>query len=279
MASTRAPRKDWFKSLLVRLTSSPGAQQFLERHAQFTLELMGIGSGSSPGWSGEKGLGRLLRDRYARVRRPLCIFDVGASTGQFLSVLIPPLISASIPLNVHAFEPSAVAFKRLDSAFGGRPDISLNNAGLGRTAGEFELHSNAVGSSLASLSPRRLDHFGIDFSASEKVRLETLDGYCLGKGIDAIDLLKIDVEGHELEVLQGSLRMFGEKRVAMVSFEFGGADIDSRTFFQDFWYFFTDNHIGILHRITPSGRPLPITEYREIYEQFRNTNFLVIASD
>jgi FkbM family methyltransferase len=271
-------KKDWFKSFLVRLTSSNAAQRLLERNVVFLLELMGIGSGSSPSWSGEKGLGRLLRERYAGSKRPLCIFDVGASAGQFLSVVVQPLAAAGIPFRVHAFEPSPTAFQKLQASFRDRPDISLNNCGLGREPGQFDLFSNAPGSSLASLSRRRLDHFGIDFQASEKVTLIALDDYCRDRRVPSIDLLKLDVEGHELDVLQGGLRMFREHRIGMVSFEFGGADIDSKTFFQDFWYFFRDHADGTLHRITPSGRPMPIRAYAEIYEQFRNTNYLFVCN-
>jgi len=279
MAKANAPRKNWLKSALVRLTSSDKGQQFLERHVQFMLELMGIGSGSSPSWSGEKGLGRLLRERYLASGSPLCIFDVGANIGQFLEEVIQPLAAARIPLLAHAFEPSPAAFRLLHSTFKDRADVSLCNLGLGREPGEFELFSNAVGSSLGSLSKRSLDHFGVEFNTSEKVRIERLDDYCRDHGVERIDLLKLDVEGHELDVMQGGARMFRERRIAIVSFEFGGADIDSRTFLQDFWYFLRDNGAGSLHRLTPSGRLIPILGYKEIYEQFRPTIFVVLQTE
>ena len=48
--------------------------------------------------------------------------------------------------------------------------------------------------------------------------------------------MKIDVEGHELDVLKG----FGEliKKVRLIQFEFGGTNIDSKTYLRDFWEFF-----------------------------------------
>lgn len=73
--------------------------------------------------------------------------------------------------------------------------------------------------------------------------------------------------------------MFRKRRIRMVSFEFGGGNIDSRTFFQDFWYFFREIEPARLHRITPAGRLVPIPEYREVYEQFRTTNFVVILPE
>jgi hypothetical protein len=59
----------------------------------------------------------------------------------------------------------------------------------------------------------------------------------------------------------------------MVMFEFGGCNIDTRTYFQDFFYFFKKHDMSI-YRITPSGFFHPIPKYLEELEQFRTTNFL-----
>ena len=69
--------------------------------------------------------------------------------------------------------------------------------------------------------------------------------------MEDIDLLKLDVEGHELEVLRGGVRMFAQRRVKMVSFEFGGCNIDSRTYFRDFYYFFQENGLQDIFRMVP----------------------------
>ncbi len=47
----------------------------------------------------------------------------------------------------------------------------------------------------------------------------TLDKFAECEKIDKIDVLKIDVEGFELEVLQGAKKMLTEKRVNMIIFE------------------------------------------------------------
>jgi FkbM family methyltransferase len=52
---------------------------------------------------------------------------------------------------------------------------------------------------------------------SEKVRIETIDGYCGERGIERIDLLKLDVEGHELDVLNGGVEMFRKSAIGMVT--------------------------------------------------------------
>jgi hypothetical protein len=88
-------------------------------------------------------------------------------------------------------------------------------------------------------------------------------------------LWKIDVEGHEIDVLMGANHMLKQNKINLITFEFGGCNIDTRSFFQDFYYFFKDRGMK-LFRITPSSYLHPITSYKEIDEQFRTTNFLAV---
>jgi FkbM family methyltransferase len=267
------------ESLLVSLSSNNRSQRLLERGVIFAQYLMGIGSGSCPESSGEHVLVEKLQQKYATGRQPLCIFDVGANKGQFLTMIVQGLQSKSIPFSVHAFEPSRSTYEVLHDNFKDRSNVSLNNFGLGEQSGELELFYDEVGSGLASLSKRRLDHLGIYFKYSEKVAIKILDEYCSEQGVGSIDLLKLDVEGHELDVLRGGLRMFRERRIRMVSFEFGGCNIDTRTFIQDFWYFLQENGMGRVYRIAPSGHLVRLPRYSEALEQFGTSNFLALQSE
>jgi len=235
---------------------------------------MGIGAGAVTETSGEQVIIDLLRQASARLspERPLCIFDVGANKGQFLSMLLGGL--GSTTLHLHAFEPSSTAFAALTAAHGNDPRLTLNNVGLGREETSMTLYSDSDASGIASLYRRRLDHFGLTFDQSETVSIEMLDVYRERKRVEQIDLLKLDVEGHELDVLAGAQKSFGAGRINMVTFEFGGCNIDSRSFLQDFFYFFKQYNSFDLFRITPAGYLAPVTAYREVYEQFRTTNYL-----
>jgi hypothetical protein len=125
---------------------------------------------------------------------------------------------------------------------------------------------------------RLLIHFNIDFAKSEMVKVNTIDNYCEENQIDHIHLLKIDIEGHEYDALLGAEKMFALNAIDIVAFEFGGCNIDTRTFFQDFWYFFNEKGFK-LFRITPSGYLHPINSYKEIHEQFRTANFIAVAKN
>ena len=108
----------------------------------------------------------------------------------------------------------------------------------------------------------------------EIVNIQTLDKYCKQNNIENIDLLKMDVEGHELDVLRGGGRFLRSHEASTISFEVGPCNIDSHTYFKDYYYFI--NEIGgyKLFRITPSGYFIQIKNYREMYEQFQTSIFV-----
>jgi hypothetical protein len=76
-------------------------------------------------------------------------------------------------------------------------------------------------------------------------------------------------------VLAGASAMLEQGKVDIVVFEFGGCNIDTRSFFQDFYYLFTLLKMK-LFRITPSAYLYPIYSYHEVFEQFRTTNFVAV---
>ncbi len=258
------------KELIHRITGNIYAQKFLNLQHRYILYLMGIGSGAEVSKSGEKAIFTLLK------RPPYCIFDIGANQGQFLDLAFSELGDSEFI--IHSFEPSKYTFDLLVQNVPSTNKVRLNNFALGKENGTFPLFTNESGSGLASLSKRKLDHFGISFDRSEIVTVVMLDNYCTEHAVDHIHLLKIDVEGHELDVLQGAQAMLNRQAVDIVSFEFGGCNIDSRTYFQDIFYVFNDLKMSIF-RITPSGFLYPIKAYREQYEQFITTNFVAINAN
>ena len=64
------------------------------------------------------------------------------------------------------------------------------------------------------------------------------------------------------------------KKIKIIQFEFGPASIDSKTFFKEFYNFFTNLNFKI-YRITPSSLE-KISNYNESIEYFRVTNFVAI---
>ena len=256
---------------LLKVSANRFVQGMLASNVHLSQYLMGVGSGGGVKSSGERAMFGVLRQRS---KPPYCIFDVGANKGQFLKLTLDNI--GVKDFTVHCFEPGQGTFRELVAGAGVDQRVRLNNFGLGKESGAAQLYYDEVGSGLASLTKRRLDHFEVEFDQAETVVIRTIDSYCQEHGVDRIDLLKIDIEGHELDALAGAQQMLEKKAIDIVSFEFGGCNIDTRTYFQDFWYFFHQAGFDLL-RITPSGYLHPLGAYQEIDVQFRTTNFLAVA--
>lgn len=240
------------------------------RHVyQLGLKGMNYGRASDYEHNGETWLVGAIRQM---ISSPTAIlFDVGANQGMFAKSLIKAW--QGLNYRLYAFEPSAATFAILKNQVVDLPYVHMVNKGLGDKPGRVELYFDKEGSGLASVYPRDLAHHHIDFSSHETIELTTLDQFCAQEKIDQVDFLKLDVEGHELAVLKGGERIIGEGRVQLIQFEFGGCNIDSRTYFRDYFNYFKDNYR--LHRVLSDGlEPLP--EYSERLEVFQSANYLAV---
>jgi len=212
------------------------------------------------------------------IAKPKIFIDIGACIGNYTKEVLKKYPN----INAFLFEPQSATQSFLQAAFSHLKNVHINDCALSNKNGRHKIYFNNPGTVLACLTKRRLQHFNIDMSKSEEIITKRFDDYWktteFGKSDDKsndtiiIDYVKIDVEGHELDVLEG----FGSiiDNVRIIQFEFGGANIDTRTFFQDFWYFFTNKNYS-LYRITPIG-VLPIRKYTELDEFFSTTNYIAV---
>ena len=207
---------------------------------------------------------------------PKILIDIGAHKGTYTEEVRKKVHN----IECYLFEPSITNIKILNQKFLNDKDkVFINNFALSNKKADAILFSNTPGSGIGSLTKRRLDHFkrlgsqGYDWemNVEEEVSLIRFDEYWKNKN-QLIDYVKIDVEGHELDVLEG----FGDliNKIKLIQFEFGGCNIDTRTFFQDFWYFFQEKNF-LLYRISPRGRRL-IEFYTPREENFMTSNYIAV---
>ena len=202
----------------------------------------------------------------------ICVFDVGANKGEYTKMLMEIFPDSKI----HCFEPAAETYRLLIEHIGTNENVVLNNFALGDQVQASRLYYDRKGSSLASLYHRQLDYFDIDFSQSEMVDVGTLDDYCEKNQVMKIDFLKMDIEGNEFKALQGASHLLEEKRIDVIQIEFGGCNIDSRTYFRDFWNLLNESYY--VYRILRNGL-WKITGYTERLECFCNTNYAFIRKE
>ena len=119
------------------------------------------------------------------------------------------------------------------------------------------------------------DIFG-NLDLAVRVPMYTVDHFLVDhKEIRKIDILKMDVEGHELEVLKGAHGALANRRIDLISFEFGMHQVESRHFFRDFYYFLKGAGYA-LHVIDHDGTISDVEKYDYKYENF-STLFTYVA--
>lgn len=234
---------------------------------------IGIGSGAFDCANEVDAIHYLLEKNNCGVLTEKLILDIGGNLGDWTYESIKRWPNCEVVV----FEPSKAALNKLQSRYQGKDHIKIVPMALSDSKGVATLFSDMAGSGLGSLSQRDLGYLGINFSHSETVRVDTLDNY-LRDILKPIAILKIDVEGYELNVLRGATELFASYRKPLiVQFEFGGACIDTRTYFKDLWKFF-EFYEYELFRVGKS-KLHKIVEYREELESFKTTNILAILKE
>jgi FkbM family methyltransferase len=155
--------------------------------------------------------------------------------------------------------------------------VEILEVAVGAQQGKAMLYSPADGSVLASLYERQDSFVGSAPLNEREVTVTTIDDILDERAIPVVDLAKMDLEGHELFAMRGAERSLRSHRIRVLTFEFGSANVNSRTFFRDFWNLLSGYNYRI-ERICPGGKTVPVTEYYEDLEYFRGaTNYIAIA--
>ncbi|TXH95448.1 MAG: FkbM family methyltransferase [Pseudorhodobacter sp.] len=138
------------------------------------------------------------------------VLDVGANIGQSARGFARFWPEARI----HSFEPVPDTFARLTETVRDLPRVSAHNLALGRSSGTAEMTDLAQ-----SVQNRIITEPGAEGRPTQTVQIQRGADFCQANGIKRISYLKIDTEGHDLDVLRGFTGMF--KRIDFVQVEAG----------------------------------------------------------
>lgn len=136
------------------------------------------------------GIATLERCVFPKLTTSSVCLDIGANIGNHAAAF------SKIFNKVIAFEPNPIVFHVLQANSVGRSILPVN-IGLSSQSGQlfFEQEFGNLGASRIVPVPT---------STSIKIKVNTLDEEILEHRIEDVSFVKIDVEGHELEVLQGA---------------------------------------------------------------------------
>jgi len=168
--------------------------------------------------------------RLSRPGEPLRVLDVGANLGRWSVSMIDAARRAGRlgDLDLHAFEPSSFTCAQLRRVLG-TDGVSLFQQALGDQPGRGVLHVFAPGAGTNSLY-RPGEGAGM---STEEITVTTLDAHARDHRLDAVTLVKIDTEGHDLAVLRGAGGLLAAGRIAVAQFGYNCRWIYARSFLRD----------------------------------------------
>jgi FkbM family methyltransferase len=259
------------KSLLLNVLWHALGRRNLVRLARFLNNESRLDVNNNPATNGETMVQSTVLENLKH-NDSICIFDVGANIGTWTRSLFEQT-GSSASLIVHAFEPCADTYSTLTSnlhTWNLSGNIKSSRLALSSSIGKRPFFSLGPNIGANSLSPPTdsTEH------TVEQVQAETIDNYCLRNNISHIDLIKIDTEGHDMEVIYGGNNMLASGAIDILQFEYNYRWIDSRHFLRDAFEFLLP--LGfIIGKITPRGIEF-YPDWDHELETFIEANYLAV---
>ncbi len=184
---------------------------------------------------GDRGEVKLLK---MLLRPDDIVIDVGANIGVFSLIMARRLPSGT----VHAFEPSSYHVEKLKSNLSLNPFRNVQTHALALSDRQHASRLNfpplLLDGFLNNTGMASQFQFEHSSSKSEEIECVRLDDYAVSRGIVCFDLMKIDVEGAEMDVLLGAVESIQRNRPRVVMeinlnhLQYAGRRIDEVL---DFW--------------------------------------------
>ncbi len=146
--------------------------------------------------------------------KPAVVFDVGANVGIWTQSLLTQSGQAGQVL-VYAFEPCRETVKTLAEnvrLWGMERKVTINPVALSSKTGLASFYSAGANVGINGLYPD-VQSLG---RTVEEVETITIDDFCGCNGIAQMHFLKIDAEGHDMEIMRGAGEMLRRGRIDMV---------------------------------------------------------------
>lgn len=150
-----------------------------------------------------------------------CVFDVGAHVGQTAARLAHAFPRA----HIYSFEPDPRSYAALQAYAKEIARVTAINGAVGDADGQATFFVNRFDqtNSLLKAAPGANEYLlvpgGLDPLFELTVPLLTLDRFCRDRTIERIDVLKLDVQGYELHVLDGARGLLERLAVPLIFLE------------------------------------------------------------
>ena len=203
---------------------------------------------------------------------PIVALDVGANEGRWALSLLQ---HARGRANIHCFEIIPETATQLRHTVTKFPGIEVHKFGLSSSSGEVDVCWNKTANDCSSVVPR-IGHKLFAQAETQIVRCRVEKGDDVVKRLDlpSIDILKIDVEGHEVEVLQGFRQTLASSS-PLIQFEYGTTYLPARHTLQEIYKLLEPLGyvIGRLHADHVKFKPYEFSD-----DHFRMGNYIAVKA-
>jgi FkbM family methyltransferase len=141
------------------------------------------------------------------------VIDVGANKGEWTDLVLRKAKPGAVML----LEPSRLAAELLRARFSARPEIEIIEAAAGSAPGSTKFFEEKDAGETSSVV-EGASNTGV----AREVRVTTVDDEVERRGWPEVDFLKIDAEGYDFHVLEGTRRLFESAKISYGQFEYNG---------------------------------------------------------
>jgi FkbM family methyltransferase len=212
----------------------------------------------------------------AYIKKDMLIFDVGANIGEYTQ----HILSIDPNVKIYCFEPVHKTYITLINNLSIEIKVRKvidNNFGLSNEIKEAEIYIYDDLDGRNSLHFNRVHKYDPKVLHKEKVNLTTLSKYAFENNISKIDFLKIDVEGHESNVIEGANELIDKKLIKCIQFEYNDNWAAAGFKLEDIFNKLTKNGFKF-YRLAIWGK-IPIRRFNKKLENFKHANYVAILNE
>jgi FkbM family methyltransferase len=206
-----------------------------------------------------------LLERIA-ARGPVTAIDVGANLGEW----VEGVLKVSPNAVVLCYEPVPTTFALLAKNVSA-PGVTLINKGLSSLSGELEIHSVLDMPNISSM--HEVNFFGPDHEIETiSVPIGTGDEEMARHGLSRVSIVKVDAEGHDLNVIEGFGTAIVAGTIDVFQFEYNQFTLSARRALRDFFALLNEHYL--LCRLLPNG--LEACGYHPLLDNFCQSNWVAV---
>ncbi len=135
-----------------------------------------------------------------------CVIDVGGNRGVYTYKLW------KLGAKIEVFEPNPTCLQVLKPWVAKKPDVNLHPVGLSNSEGSVNLHIPIDADGIEHDASATIEDTNFKESRDQLVSIKTLDGY----QFQNVSFIKIDVEGHESQVIEGAQLLLKTSKPALL---------------------------------------------------------------